>query len=862
MIIKNWYKKDDFIKIESKKDKIIISNDSDIEGKVYSTNIIRMKDKYLNVDFQAKILLGSGAILSFINRKKEKKISVILGSKCSSKYLIKGFLMPVITIKPHTKIEINDIIIKKSDKREYNFNKFLGNKKLLLITPLYPSPDNLYACGFVHTRAKAYIESGIDVEIAVINYCSESTYYEFDGVPVYKTDYSDMRDILMAKSYDGILVHFLDSTYAKYLTTSYLNETPIFLWNHGADILFKDYKEFYTPYFSNNYTLPDFLKIEYQEREKYILELVKNNNCNWIFVSEWEKQRAEELLHIKFTNSIIIHNYINNNIFKYDKKNVEQRKKIFMTRRFDNTKKYAVDIAVLTILELSRRSFFDDITFYLCGEGDYFNELIEPIKKFKNVIINNNFMTHEQIYSYHKNCGIGLFPTRQDTQGVSALEAASSGLVVISSDIPVINEFFDKNNGTLCEVENYIEYANVIEYLYNNPEKFTKISESMSTSTYKKCSFENTIQKEINYINKNKLNLEKLVLLPDKIDKNPLLTIAIPSYNASKFLQKCLLSIIKSKYLGKLEILIINDGSKDNTKEIGLYFEKLLNNNVRKIVILVDKENGGHGSGINKGIELATGKYFRVVDSDDWIDTNAFDTYIEKLQNEDADEILTDYCEARTFEDKLYPKETFKFMNENIMYNVNDICSGIYGFREWGPSLPTATYKLEVLKKTNFKLPEHTFYVDMLYNAYSIINVQTIKKYSENIYRYYIGNTGQSVSQEGMMKNHMHHENVIIKLMDIITNDDRITLQKKEYMINLLLLPMVGVQYYIYLDLFQSRKNFLAFEKRIKKYKDLLIYPQFNAKTIKLYRKSFGLLVPFNKMIRKIADKIKMVVKK
>ena len=766
----------------------------------------------------------------------------------------------MIIIKPHSKIEIDNVEITLTKKPLFNYNEFLGHKKILLITPSYPSPDNLYACGFVHTRVKAYIASGLDVEVAVINDYNVSSFYEIDGIPVFKTDYSNMRNILMAKSYDAILLHFLDSKNLKYLKTSYLNETPLFIWNHGADILYADYKEFYTPYFSNDYTLPTYLKKEYEERDKYVRSFIKNKNVYWIFVSEWEKNRAEELLKVKFNNSIVIHNYIDSELFKYKCKDDDQRKNIFMVRRFDNTKKYAIDIVVLTILELSRRDIFKNLKFYICGEGNYFEELVKPLRLFDNVIINNNFLSHKQLYEYHQKCGIGLFPTRQDTQGVSALEAASSGLAVITSDIPVINEFFNKKLGTLIDTEDYKGYADKIEELYNNPQLFQKISKENSEYTNKICSFNNTIKKEIDFIDKHKLNIRKYVDTNINISNEALLTIVIPAYNASKYLQKCLLSIIKSKYLGNLEILIINDGSKDDTGDIGKKFEDLYSKTNRKIIKVINKENGGHGSGINKGIELAKGKYFRVIDSDDWIDTDEFDKYIEKLKNEDVDEVLTDYCEARTFADELVSKETFNFMNENMKYNVNDICYGPYGFKKWGPSLPTATYKLNVLRKTDFKLPEKTFYVDMLYNAYSIINVNTIKKYPENIYRYYIGNVGQSVSEEGMKKNCLHHEKVILLLMDLITNDKRITKEKKEYMIHLLLLPMVTVQYNIYLDLLHSRKRFNEFEKKIKKYPDLLKYSEFNTRRIRIYRKTKGLLIPLHPLIHRIADKFRKVI--
>ena len=115
-------------------------------------------------------------------------------------------------------------------------------------------------------------------------------------------------------------------------------------------------------------------------------------------------------------------------------------------------------------MELSRRDFFNDLEFYICGEGNYFEELVQPIRKFNNVKIIKNFMTHNQLSEMHKKCGIALFPTRQDTQGVSALEAASSGLAVITSDLNVIHEFFDEKLGLICSTENIKEYADKIEF--------------------------------------------------------------------------------------------------------------------------------------------------------------------------------------------------------------------------------------------------------------------------------------------------------------------------------------------------------------------------------------------------------------
>ena len=860
MNIKKWKLRTNNVKIQHKKGSILVTNDSDLEAIIYSNNIIKCRNEHVNVRFESKIIKGVGGVLKLINRHKECKMDVMLNSECSSTESMKGYLLPIIVIKPNTTIEIESTQITTSKKPEYTYEKFMGKKRILLITPSYPSPDNLYACGFVHSRVKEYIKQDIDVEVACVYKYNSMAHYEIEGVTVYRTDYNQLRSILMGRKYDAILVHFFDEEYGYYLDTSYIKDTPIFLWNHGADILYWDYKKIYTPYFTDTYVLPQFLENKYKSRDKYINEFSKKENVYWIFVSESERKDAEKMHKLHFKNSIVIPNIINQDIFSYRKKAPELRKKIFMIRRFDNTKKYAIDIAVLTILELARRPFFDDLEFYICGEGDYHDQLVDPLKKYPNVHIINNFLSHNQIKKYHDKCGIGLFPTRQDTQGVSALEAASSGLAVVTSDLDVIHEYFDETLNTICPIEDFKAYADVIEKLYNSPSQFEKISENMSRYTRAKCGIESTINKEIEYIKENILKVQNIIIPISKIAEKPIVTITIPSYNAEKFLDKCLLSLLKSEYAYLTEILVINDGSKDRTSEIARYYEKITTIGERSIVKLIDKENGGHGSGINKGIELAKGKYFKVVDADDWVDEEQYNELLRRLTNEDADLILTDYCEARTFESKLHKVEYYKNLTPNVEYHLDDVCIGTYGFKNWGPTLPTSTYKTECLRNANFKLLEKTFYVDMMYNAYSILCIDTVKRYDLNVYRYYIGNAGQSVSEEGMKKNYKHHENVIIELMKIVSNDSRFSDEKREYVLKRLMLPMVYVQYYINLDLFHSRKKFMTFEKRVKEFPQLMIYNEFNKRNTKFHRYTKGIFVEINPFLKRQTDILRRVV--
>ena len=101
---------------------------------------------------------------------------------------------------------------------------------------------------------------------------------------------------------------------------------------------------------------------------------------------------------------------------------------------------------------------------------------------------------------------------------------------------------------------------------------------------------------------------------------NKILTVVMPSYNAEPYLCETIPTILASEFVNDVELIIVNDGSKDNTLEIARDFEKKYPNTIR----VIDKENGGHGSAINVGIEAASGKYFKIIDADDWVDTKAF----------------------------------------------------------------------------------------------------------------------------------------------------------------------------------------------------------------------------------------------
>lgn len=239
-----------------------------------------------------------------------------------------------------------------------------------------------------------------------------------------------------------------------------------------------------------------------------------------------------------------------------------------------------------------------------------------------------------------------------------------------------------------------------------------------------------------------------------KVEQMKVLTISIAAYNVEKTLNKTLDSLNDSRFLNDIEVLIIDDGSKDGTREVAMKYQTIAPDTFK----YVKKENGGHGSTINKGIELATGKYFKVLDGDDWINTEKFNTFIKHLKNENADLVLTKY--ARVFPDGHEEViENLKNFDENKLYNMND------KFDIPRIEMHMITVKTRLLKKNNVKITENSFYVDQEYNMWSLYLAQTLKVYGCVIYMYRFGVAEQSVSKEKMLKNVNMQENIALNLM-------------------------------------------------------------------------------------------------
>lgn len=845
--------KNNGIKIVYEKDAIRLINDTDTHGFfVYPKFYNGRKNKFVSINFKGKLLQGNGAVVQLLNTDRNILLETSFNSYSTCSVNSKNFFV-TIKIACHSEALITKAQVEISTTPIDSFSAQFesienSDNEILIITPSYPTEENKYFGGFVHSRVKAYKQSGIKFDLVCAHQYPNTCRYNFEGIDVTRTDFFGLRQILTRKKYKTILLHFFDDKYAQILDACDMSETNLYFWVHGPETLYWDWAKMTDLYFTPQTELSDSFVKHFEDNDKLIERYNSYPNVHWVFVSEWIKSHSEKLINIKFKNSVVIPNFVDEKNFDFVEKSPELRKKIFFVRRFENISKYAIDINVRTILELSRRDFFNDMEFNIYGTGEYYDTIIAPIKHFSNVKLHPKFLSHTEISAVHKENGIGLFATRYDAQGVSMCEAAMSGLAIVSSQNDAIAEFLPGEKGILCDTEDYIAYADLIEKMYCDPDYYLDVAKACHDKVYKKCCFDETIQKEIDMI-QSVAEYKPVLQEADTSNDDKLLSIIIPSYNVSDYLFHGVYTMLEHKNRNRIEIIIVNDGSKDNTLQVAEELKERYSENIIKIL---DKPNGGHGSTINEGLKLCNGKYIRIIDGDDWVNTEALCELIDVLANETADIVVTDYSEDRAVENMRIVRYNYPFMIPSKKYNFDDLCYDGYGFVQWGPILATACFRKEVLKDS-FTLTEKSFYIDMEFDAYSIAKAETIVYYPLDVYRYFIGRVDQSISQNSYKRNYLQHEAVIFNLINFYYNSD-VSERKKFYILNKLILPMIVANYVILIQFLASGKKYYNFEKQLSKYPEIYNNPIIATKMKKLHRKTHGIIVKNEKFIRRVAN--------
>ncbi len=262
----------------------------------------------------------------------------------------------------------------------------------------------------------------------------------------------------------------------------------------------------------------------------------------------------------------------------------------------------------------------------------------------------------------------------------------------------------------------------------------------------------------------------------------PYITFVVPCYNSQDYMRRCVNSLLPG---GKdVEIIIVDDGSGDRTGEIADTYQALYPDTVRT----VHKPNGGHGSGINVGLKLARGLYFKVVDSDDWLDAEAYRgllDYLKELQTKQREEGLKEQGkgqrkgskgqgkglkgqgkgsgeEGQPLPDLIVSNYVYDHLEEGVQKPIRyrnvfprrQICTWkeIKGFL---PSqylvMHAQIFRTELLRQAKVELPEHTFYVDNLFSCVPLPLVERLVYLDLDLYHYYLGREDQSVNEKVMI---------------------------------------------------------------------------------------------------------------
>lgn len=262
-----------------------------------------------------------------------------------------------------------------------------------------------------------------------------------------------------------------------------------------------------------------------------------------------------------------------------------------------------------------------------------------------------------------------------------------------------------------------------------------------------------------------------------------ILSIVIPTYNMEKYLNRCLDSLIIDHVLmPEIEVIIVNDGSKDRSLAIAQQYEKEYPTTFR----VVDKENGNYGSCVNRGLAMAKGKYFRLLDADDWFNTGDLIKFVEILKSVTVDVICTNY--------------TLKYSNKPsvIVSPIDIVYNKIYGIdqlilgKENGNvfCMHSLTFRLDLLKQVGLRHQEGISYTDIEYCYFPLTKANSVIFIECNLYQYFLGRDGQTVSPQSYVKNKEHLRLVTERIIKDYMSHKDLSDKRKLILKNLISFPL------------------------------------------------------------------------
>lgn len=301
-----------------------------------------------------------------------------------------------------------------------------------------------------------------------------------------------------------------------------------------------------------------------------------------------------------------------------------------------------------------------------------------------------------------------------------------------------------------------------------------------------------------------------------------LLSVAIPCYNSEAYMEKCIDSLLVGGE--EVEILIVDDGSTDKTAEIAdAYAEKY-----PTIVRVIHQENGGHGEAVNAGIRNAQGLYFKVVDSDDWVNKEAYEKILKTLEEllrgpKTVDLFISNFVYEKQGATRKKVMQYRHCFPQGEVFGWSDI-----GHMQKGKYLlmHSMIYRTQLLQQCGLELPKHTFYVDNLFAYEPLPYVKNMYYLDVNFYRYFIGRDDQSVNEKVMIKRIDQQIRVNKMMVDVYNRGNFTNKRLRAYMFS-------------YLDIITTVSSIMLIraetEEALQKKKELLEYIKSENRV--LYRK-------------------------
>lgn len=307
-----------------------------------------------------------------------------------------------------------------------------------------------------------------------------------------------------------------------------------------------------------------------------------------------------------------------------------------------------------------------------------------------------------------------------------------------------------------------------------------------------------------------------------------LLTVSIAAYNVAPFIRRALDSLEPKKH-PELEILVEDDGGTDKTAEIVKTYEK----KYPDVVKLIHKKNAGYGSTVNKSLILARGKYFKLLDGDDWFNSKNFNEFLKILKTTNADAVVSPVFHY------------FESGAPSVLHGAfKRSLSGLHDFDavadQFEPvGMHCLAFKTSILREIGLKLPEHSLYTDTFYAFLPILDLKTIYFFNKPIYTYFIGRDEQSTSEKSRVKHYREFLKISKKIISKeipATTSAPVSSYLAAYATIQHALPAL-VAWVSFLPLKQSKSTFISFEHYIKKHNPVVFEEMSNrSRTLRLLR--------------------------